>query len=120
MDLIDFIILSLATWRIANMIVDDSEDGPWDVLHFIRYLIGVRYDDEGRIAFYIETGTELTRLEGIRYQLYLAFTCFWCASIYIGLLALLVWFIPNDIGLYLLAPFALSAGALIVKGAVKK
>jgi len=119
MNLIDFIILSLATWRIANMIVDDSEDGPWDILHKVRYLIGIRYKDNLPV-FYLEEGTRLNWLEDIHYQIFLAFTCIWCATVWIGILTLLLWFIPYNIGLYLLTPFAISAGALIIKGIVKK
>ena len=120
MELIDFLILSLATWRIANMIVDDSEDGPWEILHLIRHLVGCRYDEDGRIIFYLPVGTKLTFVEGIRYQIYLASTCMWCATVWVGILTLLLWFVPYNIGLYLLVPFALSAGALITKGIVKK
>lgn len=119
MEITDFLILSLATWRIANMIVDDSEDGPYDILHFVRYAIGVRYKDNLPV-FYLEPGTETNFIEGIRYQIFLAFTCIWCATIWVGIIALLLWFVPNNIGLYLLTPFAISAGALIVKGIAKK
>lgn len=104
MTLTELIILALATWRITNLFVDDSEGGPKDVLHFIRYRVGVRYDDKHR-AF----GTTM---------LARAMTCFWCWSFWMGLFVLLISLIPEWIGFYLLLPFALSGAALAIKKGV--
>jgi hypothetical protein len=101
MDITEFLILIFATWRITNLFVDDAEGGPWDILHIVRYHAGVRYDDKRRAY-----GTNmLSRM----------ITCFWCFSIWVGLFVLLVSLLPYWIGFYLLLPFALSGGALLVK-----
>ena len=92
----------LATWRISNLLVDDSEDGPWGVLHSLRHLLGVRYDDKNRAFGTNEVGR--------------AITCIWCASIWIGLLVFLFSYYISPIPFY---PFALSAGALIVNRITK-
>lgn len=103
MSLLDLIALSLATWRITNLIVDDSEAGPWDSLHGLRRIIGVRYDNKNR-----PFGTnELAR----------AMTCMWCASLWIALPVMLIGHFVSPAPLY---PFALSAGALMVNKAVKR
>ena len=37
----EFMVSSLATWRIAHMLVE--EDGPWDIVSKFRSVIGVKY-----------------------------------------------------------------------------
>ena len=101
MNITELLILIFATWRITNLFVDDSEGGPWDALHIIRYHAGVRYDDKRRAY-----GTNMiSRM----------MTCFWCFSVWVGLFVLLVSLLPYWIGFYLLLPFTLSGGALFVK-----
>lgn len=101
MTITELLILIFATWRITNLFTDDAEGGPWDTLHIIRYRAGVRYDDKRR-AYGINI---LSRM----------MTCFWCFSIWIGLVVLLVSLLPYWIGYYFLLPFALSGTALVVK-----
>lgn len=96
--MLDFIILMLATWRISSLLI--SEAGPFKILEWFRYQIGVRVDE------YSQTyGTnEFAEL----------FTCIWCLSIWTGL-ALAIMYL--NIPLYttwLCLPFALSAGAVII------
>ena len=101
MNITELLILILAKWRITNLFVDDSEGGPWDALHIIRYHAGVRYDDKRR-AYGINM---LSR----------NMTCFWCFSVWAGLFVLLVSLIPYWVGFYLLLPFALSGAALAIR-----
>jgi hypothetical protein len=108
MTLIDFIILSLAAWRIANLIADDSEDGPFDILHKIRYFLGIRYDERGRMLSVDEPP--------IYRELGRAVSCMWCLSLWIGLFVALV---PHQYRMVFL-PFSLSAAALIINKTVKR
>jgi len=108
MTLTDFIILSLAAWRIANLVVDDSEDGPFDILPKIRYWLGIRYDDRGRMMSV--DGPLLYR------ELGRAVSCMWCLSIWVGIF---LSFIPSEIRI-ILWPFAISAGVLLVNKFVKR
>ena len=108
MTLVDLIVLSLAAWRIANLIVDDSEDGPFDVLIKIRHLLGIRYDSKGRMLSVDQPPVyrELGR----------AASCMMCLSLWIGLLLTLI---PSDFRIILL-PFAISAGALLINKQIKR
>ena len=106
MNITELLILIFATWRITNLFVDDSEGGPWDVLHVIRYHAGVRYDDKRR-AYGVNM---LSR----------AMICFWCFSLWVGLFVLLMSLVPYWIGFYLLLPFALSGAALVVKQGISE
>lgn len=45
-----FLVVSLANWRVCKMLSDVDEDGPGDVLHKIRYWLGVMYNEHG-VAF---------------------------------------------------------------------
>lgn len=101
MNITELLILIFATWRITNLFVDDSEGGPWDILHLLRFHAGVRYDEKRRAYGINMIGR--------------AITCFWCFSFWVGLFVLLVSLIPYWIGYFLLAPFALSGAALLVK-----
>ena len=105
MNIVELLILVLATWRITNLIVDDSEAGPWDILNRIRYLAGYRYDEMNRPA-----STNIVSS---------AMLCFWCLSFWVGFILLLVSLLPYWIGYYILLPFALSAGALLVKKQIR-
>ena len=108
MTIIDFTILSLAAWRIANLIVDDSEQGPFDVLDKLRYILGIRYDEKGRMmsvdkpVIYRELGR--------------AVSCMWCLSLWIGLLLALI---PYNFR-FILWPFAISAMALLINKQIKR
>ena len=108
MTLTDLLILTLAAWRIANLIVDDSEEGPFDLLIWIRHALGIRYDDRGRMVpvasppIYRELGR--------------AVSCMWCLSLWTGLLLALI---PSDYRI-ILWPFAISAGSLLINKSVKR
>ena len=108
MTLTDFIVLSLATWRIANLITDDSEDGPFDILPKIRYWLGIRYDDRGRMTSVAEPP--------IYRELGRAANCIMCLSLWIGLLLILV---PEPFRI-VFWPFAISAGTLLINKWIKR
>lgn len=97
----DLVILLLASWRLTNVFVDDDEGGPWQSLHWLRAKVGVRYDEKHRAY-----GTNIVAR---------AMTCFWCWSIWIGVLVGVLYLIWPGLAVALALPFALSAGALMVK-----
>jgi len=105
MSIVELLILALATWRITNLFVDDSEQGPYELLDRIRYLAGYRYDEKNR-----PYATNVVSS---------AMLCFWCFSFWIGLVVLLISLLPHWVGYYILLPFALSAGALLIKKRVR-
>lgn len=91
----DFIILSLAVWRISNLLVDES--GPYDILSKFRYAIGIDYTDRGERF----TTNEFAEL----------FDCVFCLSVWVGLFVSLCYFSLPTYTIYVCYPFALSAVA---------
>lgn len=60
----------LATWRLTSLLY--REDGPFDVFGKVRDLAGVRYDEMSKPFSDSQVGKALT--------------CFWCTSIWAGLI----------------------------------
>jgi len=95
---VEFIVLALATWRLTSLFV--WEDGPFEVFIRIRYLFGVRYDEQN-LAY----GTNWLA-KGI--------ICPACASVWFGILwGILYWLWQPT--WWLALPFALSAVAIILE-----
>lgn len=92
------LILVLATWRVSSLLA--REEGPYDVLHKLRYYLGVRYNE------YSEPHSD--KMLG---QLVL---CIWCNSIWVGFL-IAVASNPFSVYSYTIVPLALSAGAILVE-----
>lgn len=90
---LDFVLLSLATWRLSSLIT--HEDGPFSMFEWIRRKAGVVH------------GRELTGLATL-------FSCVWCMSIWIGA-ALLPLAILGDVGRVLLAVPAASTLAIVIE-----
>jgi len=97
MEALGFIILSLSTWRISNLLV--NEDGPWDILIRFRGIIGVHY------VLSVRAGKNVVAR---------AFLCIWCLSVWVGLFATLAFLVTPNITIIALTPFALSAVAIII------
>ena len=97
---LEFIAYCLATWRISSLLVDEA--GPFDVFVKIREVFGIKHKD--RIPYeYPETFFA---------QL---LSCVWCVSIWIGLFMTLAWLWVPEILFLVALPFALSAGAVLIK-----
>lgn len=116
MDLVQFLVLTLAAWRIAYAIYDDSQSGPFFLLDRIRYKIGVRYDEQSRRA--------VVSKPAWKRELASAHECMQCASMWYGIAAMLLWVIVpkdyRDIIFYLALPFAMSAGIILANKWGKK
>ena len=100
---LNFAILALATWRLANMLV--AEDGPWMVFEHLRLKMGLQpppYTDALR-----ETDPP-GQMPGT------IFNCVWCMSVYAGSLLAGLFLIKRKLALGLALPFALSAIACLV------
>src|SRR3972149_4533536 len=101
MDLMTFVVLGLACWRLSSLLVDES--GPFEVFDWLRAWAGVAYDAQNRRRPLEEQG-----------GLAQVFCCIWCMSVWVGLaLAAGWWFWPQGMGLVCL-PLALSAAAIWV------
>lgn len=101
LSLLTWLWLALATWRVASLLGNVAESGPWGILDRIRYWAGVRYDE--RSQPYGATGLARGLL------------CRWCCSLWVGAawtaLALL-W--PAGAA-WLALPLALSAAAIALE-----
>ena len=99
MPIIDFLILSLATWRIASLLI--AERGAFDVFVKLRKAVGIGHDAEGQPNLYPDT------------MLADLFSCVRCMSVWVGIVLTLVYvFVPSMLWLWLCLPLALSAAAI--------
>lgn len=95
--MIDFLILILATWRLASLLV--VEDGPFDMFLLFRLKAGILYDQNGE-----PFGTSWFS-DGL--------ACLWCVSVWVGLVTGIAYWLWPDVK-WVLLPFALSSGAIVV------
>ena len=102
--LIAILSLGLASWRIASLLV--VEEGPFDILAKFRSFIGIRYDELST-----PYGTNVIAD---------AFTCIWCASMWIAILFSIVYYIHAHFAIMLALPFAISTVAIIVEKIAKE
>lgn len=98
MNILHLVILILAIWRLSSLIA--RERGPVDFLLRIRLRLGTRFDDSSK-----EIPTN-NLTEGI--------TCLWCNSIWLGAVVSLSYYLFPGV-IWIMLPFALSAGSLIVE-----
>ena len=105
MDLVQFIVIGLATWCVVNFVYDDRWEGPFNILNKLRYAIGVRYDEKNRRAVVAKPRWKM--------ELATMHNCPYCMSVWYGLLATALWFLtPADyriIWFVLAMPFAIAA-----------
>lgn len=94
----DLLILTLATWRISNLFV--NEDGPFMIFAELRRLAGVTYGIESEPI----ADNEAAKL----------LTCTFCFSIWLGLAVATAYYFYPIRTYWVCLPFALSAGAIIV------
>ena len=105
MNLVELIVIGLATWQIVNFVYDDKWAGPYDFLNKLRYAIGIRYDEKSRraVVAYPVWRRELASLHN----------CPYCMSFWYGLVATILWFAtPGQyriVWFVLAMPFALGA-----------
>jgi len=105
-NLAELLILAFATWRITNLLVDDNEIGPYEILPWLRDKLGVEYDDKGRRFGRNEIGKALI--------------CPWCTSVWVGLFIAVLYVVVPEVALIIALPFALSGAALYIRGILYK
>lgn len=104
MTLTHFLILSLATWRMASLLT--QEYGPWDMFKRLRESVGIEHDEDGNVEMVPESF-----LAG-------ALSCVWCCSVWVAFGLTLCWLILPETTLILAIPFAIAAGAVVVERSV--
>lgn len=98
MDILHLAILTLATWRISNLFV--NEDGPYMLFAELRRLAGVTYGPTSEPI----AGNELAKL----------LTCVFCFSVWLGLAVVVAHYFYPIHTYWACLPFALSAGAIVI------
>ena len=98
----EFVILALATWRIASLIC--NEDGPFDVFERIR-----------NHAKSLSTRSKLCRTFGLEEL----FHCEWCMSMYLGAVLTILFYLVPLPTLYASLPFTLSTVTIVIKYVVQ-
>jgi hypothetical protein len=96
--MIDFVILALATWRIASLVAE--EEGLFGWLEWVRNRIGVRYDEHS----YAYGENELAD----------RMLCIWCSTPWIGAALTVLYLLAPTITRWAATPLALSAVAIAV------
>lgn len=94
----EFIIISLAVWRISSLLVDEM--GPYQVFELFRFTIGVRHNEQGT-AYGLNEFAEV-------------FCCLYCLSIWVAMLTFILYALFPAYVFYLSLPLALSAAAIVV------
>lgn len=101
MELIEFLILSLAAYRVAVMLADVEQEGPFGLLAKFRHLAGVRFD-------------ELSQPFG-KNTLAVGLLCTYCNSVWLGLIALAAFLLLGDLSVLIAMPLAVSGFVVIAE-----
>lgn len=99
--MLDFLILSLAVYRLSMFMVYD--DGPFDVFQRLRESIGILYYDNGE------------PIEGEYKGWAKLLSCLWCVSVWLGFLLAICYALSPSSTVILCSPFSLSAAAMIIE-----
>lgn len=96
-----FVVLSLASWRITSLLV--NEGGPFDIFARFRGFIGVYYDEYSNVH-----GKNVFAK---------AFTCVWCLGFWVSIVAASL-LLPDYIELwqYPFAVLAMNAVIIVIEG----
>lgn len=97
MRLLDFIILSLATFRLSTLLA--YEDGPGDIFAWLRYWAGVEYDTHSQ-PYGV---TNIAR----------GLLCQWCNSVWVATGLSFIYALSRKT-IWLLLPLALSAVTVLI------
>ena len=96
---LDMTILALAVWRLSSMLV--NEDGPLHIFNKLRYKAGMRYDEHSSEY----PTTQLSEL----------LSCVWCTSVWIAIVASVLYLVLEAAAVYIAMPLALSAVAILIQ-----
>lgn len=100
MTIFEFLIFSLATWRLSSLLVNEA--GPFDMFVKIRELTGIQHNEEKEPLVIPE-----------RFFSSLL-SCVWCCSVWAAIFWLILSLIFGEIALLLAIPLAMSTVAIIL------
>ena len=94
------IVLPLAVWRVANMLADTDQSGPFELLDWLRGMAGVKYADSN--VPYWKPGSLAALI-----------MCVDCSSVWLGMLGVVAFAVAPMLTIFVSLPFALSAVAML-------
>lgn len=100
MDLTTFLLLSLAAWRIASLLV--RETGPFNIFVWVRERVGIGHDEHG-VPYMVPDNV----FAGV-------LSCVFCASVWVAGGWLLFWLIVPGVAIKIATVFAISTGAILI------
>lgn len=121
MDSIQLLIFILATWRISSLLV--NEDGPWFIFERLRTWSGIYWHTP--MPYHIQSDRspslylDAVKIVPDRFWPQLL-SCVWCCSIWVGIGWVILFRLFPWNALFLAAPFAFSAGAILFNLVVEK
>jgi len=95
----------LANWRVSNALTE-PEDGPFGIIHWIRHIVGVRYNELAEP--YSEN------------EIAAAFLCLWCLSMWVGIAQVALFALLGKYALLIMMPFAISGGTIVVDNVIAR
>jgi hypothetical protein len=99
------LLLPLSVWRVSSIL--HREEGPFCIAQKIRELVGVKYDDMSE-----PYGNNVFSK---------ALSCIWCISVWVAIVATtIVVILPPMIHILIIAPFGLSALAILIDNSIYK
>ena len=103
MDIITFLILIGATFRLTSLFVaaQEAEHGPYEILDRFRYWAGVRFNENSEPCGLNEFAQMLC--------------CVYCLSFWVGLIVGISYLCIPVYTTYFCLPLALSSGAIVIK-----
>lgn len=104
--MLDLIILSFAAWRIAHILL--YEEGPGNIFVNFRWRFGI-YEEVDKDGF----RKQVADPEKANFFTDLI-SCLYCASVWVGILIAIFYFLFPQITIYIAFPFALSTGILLI------
>ncbi len=100
--LLALFVIPLAVWRVANLLSDTGQSGPFEILSKIRSYFGVKFDEQSQP--YAKPGSMGDML-----------ICTYCNSIWIGILFTVGLVLNTELTTIFSLPFALSAIAILIQ-----
>ena len=100
MTLAHFFVYSLATWRIASLLV--LENGPWSIFFRLRELSGIEHDQDGNVLIVPDKF-----FSGI-------LSCVWCCSMWVAFGWTMFWMLCPDVSIRVGVMFGFSAVAILI------
>jgi hypothetical protein len=102
MDIWAFVLISLAVWRVSNMLADTDQSGPFSILDKIRKWVGVTYDEYSNKV--VKPGSLADML-----------TCVYCNSIWVGFIFVLGWIFVQDLTIFVSTMLSFSSIAIFIQ-----